>query len=85
MGFCIDIRKLNFRDNPKLGDGNYLPYHLYRIRHYFRDNPKLGDGNEIALQLHSLLNFRDNPKLGDGNSMGCLYSEFINISEITPN
>ena len=37
----------NFRDNPKLGDGNYLIWLLLRfLVPDFRDNPKLGDGND---------------------------------------
>ena len=36
----------NFRDNPKLGDGNIavLPSSAITLTD-FRDNPKLGDGN----------------------------------------
>ena len=37
---------MNFRDNPKLGDGNKLiMLVIVKLALNFRDNPKLGDGN----------------------------------------
>ena len=60
----------NFRDNPKLGDGNLMtPRDSVGGQTNFRDNPKLGDGNPSSKYSTSpaLFNFRDNPKLGDGN------------------
>ena len=60
---------IDFRDNPKLGDGNRLTYLRNLSIINFRDNPKLGDGiTTVTLRASSsfFANFRDNPKLGDG-------------------
>ena len=45
-----------FRDNPKLGDGNFIrKYNLCSsVAMDFRDNPKLGDGNLIILVIVKL-------------------------------
>ena len=41
---------LDFRDNPKLGDGNPLIIEeTPPATAHFRDNPKLGDGNKKKL------------------------------------
>ena len=44
-----DIKKVvkDFRDNPKLGDGNPNPSSNEPSDSNFRDNPKLGDGNFV--------------------------------------
>ena len=58
-----------FRDNPKLGDGNYNMEIKYKAEDlYLRDNPKLGDGKDSIYFSNTKItsDFRDNPKLGDG-------------------
>ena len=42
-------RITDFRDSPKLGDGNISALLLADYLLYFRDNPKLGDGNRQQL------------------------------------
>ena len=43
----LQLHIMDFRDNPKLGDGNKnFCCVLIPIRD-FRDNPKLGDGNPL--------------------------------------
>ena len=77
----------NFRDNPKLGDGNRSIQALTYARLYdFRDNPKLGDGNFCCSNVNSMIiaYFRNSPKLGDGNKQAMLYTFTSTISEITP-
>ena len=52
MVMSVNVRFviLNFRDNPKLGDGNLIfVYYKPEKTNNFRDNPKLGDGNLTAL------------------------------------
>ena len=40
------VIKFYFRDNPKLGDGNFYIIFCFTFHAVnFRDNPKLGDGN----------------------------------------
>ncbi len=39
---------VDFRDNPKLGDGKTIVRHRFNtFQLNFRDNPKLGDGKKI--------------------------------------
>ena len=46
MLIVINITLISyFRDNPKLGDGNFNEGQLIPYFVDFRDNPKLGDGN----------------------------------------
>ena len=84
-------RGRHFRDNPKLGDGNFFFIHDYLPPFSnFRDNPKLGDGKfDMGFMFNNCSShFRDNPKLGDGKSVStfCSFSSFLfYISEITPN
>ena len=40
-----NIVRINFRDNPNLGDGNLTSKCFVIEIPHFRDNPKLGDGN----------------------------------------
>ena len=47
MDKCERQANTDFRDNPKLGDGNYIVGHnIINYDIHFRDNPKLGDGNK---------------------------------------
>ena len=68
-----------FRDNPKLGDGNFIIVIAEKLEsQHFRDNPKLGDGNrQYAIRQHpGTYHFRDNPKLGDGNLKRPICSQY---------
>ena len=59
MRFSGDIQfiRQNFRDNPKLGDGNsgnsFTTITVGNLN--FRDNPKLGDGNMVLNILQLVL------------------------------
>ena len=48
--YILSIIGLIFRDNPKLGDGNFVARILISFLFTnFRDNPNLGDGNGSQL------------------------------------
>ena len=83
----ISQSSIDFRDNPKLGDGNIAMLCKAVDCFDFRDNPKLGDGNPTTEHsIHVSYHFRDNPKLGDGNAVGVISAfKVTRISEITPN
>ena len=79
----------NFRDNPKLGDGNIHKNRIITTKYkHFRDNPKLGDGNlynGLFVKHFSILEIT--PNQGTETILYSNYNEYVlmTILEITPN